>query len=141
MSVYTSAVFTQYQNDAKAGIPEQRAKVIADSPSTVTRTREVRTDQFRGVETLTAGPYTVRLEPFRTTTGRERYDEKGTNSPGAFVLLAQGLPKNPHSVPNAAQPLFALGDELVDGDGNCYRVTTLPQWDGTAVEVNLERVA
>lgn len=141
MSVYNSVVFTQYQSAAKLGIADQRAKIISDSPSTVTRTREVRADQFRSVATLTAGPYTVRLEPFRTTTGRERYDEKGTNSPGAFVLLAQGLPKFPHSAPNAAQPLFALGDELVDGDGNCYRVTTLPQWDGTAVEVNVERVA
>lgn len=141
MSVYTSAVFTQYQDAAKTGIDAQLAKVVSDSPATITRTREVRADQFRGVTTLTAGPYTVRLEPFRSTTGRERYDEKGTNSPGAFVLLALGLPKFPHSAPNADQPLFALGDELVDGDGNHYRVTTLPQWDGTAVEVNLERVA
>lgn len=123
-----------YQNGAAAGFEDMLALVIADRPSTITREREDFTDKFRGKAVASAGPYTVRIEAFRATRVYGTFDEKGAVATNAYVLLGLDIPREV----SPGVPTFKLGDHLVDGDGNRYRISAPPRYTGRSVELNLE---
>lgn len=110
--------------------------IVADKSSSVTRTRETSVDKFRGKTDVTIGPLRVRIEPFRATRVPGVYDEKGTSATVAFILLAVDLPR--YQDTQQEVPTFKLLDTLTDQDGNKYRVTSPPLYDGPVVECNLE---
>lgn len=128
-----------YANGAGVFSLADYRKMIADNPTTITRSRKTHLDQFRAETVTTAGPYTVRIDPFRMSRATINFDEKGTNSPAMYVLIAADIP----TTVNADEPLFALNDRITDADANTYRVTGVPRWSfaGAFVEVNLELVA
>ena len=111
--------------------------IIAESPSSILRYRELVTDTFREGVTYTAGPYTMRIEPFRQATTKDIWDEKG----GVAILLFQAAGHNlPRTVIHAGLtvPLFQLNDTITDQHGNTYRIAAPPYWRGKMVQLTLE---
>lgn len=125
-----------YKNRARRGRDADLALIIADHPTTVTRERKAHEDKFRVPTTATAGPYTARIEGFKATRSAATFDEKGSVATAAYVLVALDIPRWQDA--EQTVPTFAVGDTVVDADGNRYRVTSPARFDGRAVEMNIE---
>lgn len=129
MGIYTRRARRDYAADV-------RDYLIPDSPSTVTRTRKSHPDKFRDPVEEVAGPFTVRIEEFRSTRNPVVFDEKGTGSTTAYILLGVDIPRWQDTEKKV--PTFKLDDRLTDQDGNVYKVTSPARWDGAVVSVNIE---
>lgn len=124
-----------YENKATRGFEKLLEKVIADRPTTITRERESHEDKFRGKTTTVAGPFEkVRIEPFKMSRVYPVFDEKGSTAAAAYILVGLDLPRD--VAPGT--PTFRLNDTIIDADGNRYRVTGPPRYNGRAVELNIE---
>lgn len=112
--------------------------IIAESPSQVTRYREYFADTFRTITAVyTAGPYTVRIEPYKRTSMQDVWDEKGNVAILLFQLVGHNLPATvDHG--GVIQPLFKLDDRVLDQYGNNYRVAAPQYVRGKVVQVTLE---
>ena len=124
-----------YDGRARHSYERDLARIIADQPTTVTRTRKTHIDKTRGATTLVVGPLVVRIDGFRATRSAATFDEKGSTATAAYVLVAQHNVARGWVLPRDS---FALNDTLVDADGNTYRVTSPARWSGNTVEINLE---
>lgn len=125
-----------YTNRARRTRAADTAVIVADSPTIVTRSREAFTDKLRASTVATAGPYTVRIEPFRASRSAVTFDEKGTVAASAYVCLGVGLPRYQDTAEKVAT--FAVGDLLVDTNKNRYLITSPPYWADGVCEFNLE---
>lgn len=110
--------------------------IIAESPSQIMRRRETAEDTFRGTTIYTAGPYTVRIEPFRQT-GQDVFDEKGNVAVLLFQMVGYNLPRTLEEG-GIVVPLFKLNDTVTDQEGNTYRVAAPQFVRGKVVWVTLE---
>jgi hypothetical protein len=110
--------------------------IIAEAPSQVMRRREVAADTFRDPQVYTAGPYTVRIEPYNSRSTGDVWDEKGQVATQLFQLVGHSLPKTVRQNGEDA-PLFKLDDRITDQDGNVYRVAGAPFHRGKVVQVLL----
>ena len=126
-----------YKNRARRTREDDLALIISDGSTTVTRTRKTHPDKMRAEVIDTIGPLVVRLAQFKATRSAVGFDEKGSVSTAAYVLMALHRPTNGAgwSIPKTA---FKLNDLLTDADGNLYRVSGPARWDGNAVELNVE---
>lgn len=111
--------------------------IIAESPSQIMRYRETATDTFRGPQLFTAGPYTVRIEPFRQASVQDVFDEKGNVAGLLFQMVGYNLPRSLEEA-GTVVPLFKLNDTVTDQDGNTYRVVAPQFVRGKVVWVTLE---
>ena len=112
--------------------------IIAESPSQVIRYRDYAGDPFRPTSNIyTAGPYTVRIEPFKAATAADIWDEKGQVAHILFQMVGHNLPAH---LDQAGQmvPLFKLDDKVVDQYGNEYRVAAPQYARGKVMQVTLE---
>jgi len=121
-----------YAERARRGFKRLVQQVIDDDPVEVYRDREEQPDKFRDKQTVTAGPFRMRLEGFRHTRVAFVFDEKGQASVHGFVLLGTDLPVG----------TFKLMD-IARVNGRSYRVTSCVERevaDGMAgiVEVAME---
>jgi hypothetical protein len=124
-----------YDNRARRSFEDDLALIITDQLTAVTRTRKTHTDKTRGATDDVLGPLSVRIDGFRATRSAATFDEKGSNSTAAYILVAQNNAARKWVLPRDA---FKLNDILVDADGNEYRVTSPARWSGNSVEVNIE---
>lgn len=131
-----------YDNRARRSREDDLELIIKDSPTTVTRTRKAHTDQTRAATTATAGPFTCRIERFRVTRNATAFDEKGSGTTTAYVLVLLNRPANgaTWTIPSATSgvPTFQLDDILTDAAGYKFRVTTPARWEGNTLELNIE---
>lgn len=127
-----------YEGRARRRRDADLADIIADHPTQITRERKTHADKFRGADTATAGPYTVRIEGFKATRSSVTFDEKGTTATAAFVLVGLDIPRWQDD--DHTEATFAVDDVVTDADGNLYRVTSPARFDGRAVELNIELV-
>lgn len=112
--------------------------IIAESPSQIIRYREHLDDPFRQTtDVYTAGPYTVRLEPFRAATVADIWDEKGGVAHLLFQMLGYNIPPQVEHE-GVQQPMFRLNDKIVDQAGNEYRVVAPQYVRGKLTQVTLE---
>ena len=112
--------------------------IIAESPTQIIRYREYVADTFRNTTAnYTVGPYTVRVEPMKAATSQDIWDEKGNVAHLLFQMVCHGIPaKVDHG--GVLQPMFKLGDKVVDEHDNEYRVVA-PQFSrGKVLQVTLE---
>lgn len=119
-----------YENKAASRYADDAAILIKDSPTQVTRIREVRVDSFRGKEMQTAGPFEARIEPFRQNRVSVTFDEKGTGAAAAYILLSIAIPRG----------TLLVGDRITDSDGNTYVVTSPARYREGVLEVNIDLV-
>ena len=101
------------------------------------RKRETATDTFRGPTVYTAGPYTVRIEPFRQASAQDVFDEKGNVAVLLFQMVGHNLPRTLDEG-GVVVPLFKLNDTVTDQEGNTYRVAAPQFVRGKVVWVTLE---
>ena len=67
--------------------------IIAENPSQVIRYREHLDDTFRHTTDMyTAGPYAVRIEPYKAATAADIWDEKGNVAHILFQMVGYNLP-------------------------------------------------
>lgn len=110
--------------------------IIAQNPSQITRQREVHLDSFGVPSVLTAGPYTVRIEPMNRAQG-ETWDEKGSAVRRLFELVGHNLPRSLEENGRVV-PLFKHADTIIDHEGNRYAVVAPQYVRGPMVQVTLE---
>jgi len=112
--------------------------IIAESPSQIIRYREYASDTFRNItNNYVAGPYTVRIEPYKAATAQDIWDEKGNTAHILFQMVCYNLPALiEHG--GAMQPLFKLDDKVTDQSGNNYRVVAPQYVRGKLTQVTLE---
>ena len=112
--------------------------IIAESPRQIMRVRETAADTFRAPVPYTQGPYTVRIEPAKSSA-MPTFDEKGTTIVSLFEMVGHNLPRT--VVENGATvPLFRLEDQVSDGE-NLYSVVSPPYYRGKVVQVTLSLLA
>jgi hypothetical protein len=109
--------------------------IIAERPKTVMRRREKNLDTFKGPQAYTAGPFTVRIEAM-AAGGSEVWDEKGQVARRLFLMLGHNLPRTVEEG-GVPVPLFQVNDEITDGDGNRYVVSSPQYVEGKMVQVTL----
>ncbi len=112
--------------------------IIAESPSDVLRYRSYAADTFRDpTDNYVAGPYSVRIEPYKAATSQDVWDEKGSVARLLFQMVCYNLPdKIEHE--GVLQPLFQLDDRVEDQHGNAYRVVAPQYVRGKLTQVTLE---
>lgn len=123
-----------YQGKATFGLEEMFALIVSDRPTTISREREDFSDKFRGKTVATAGPYTVRIEPFKVSRLYPTFDEKGSTAGSGYILTGLNLPREV----SEGVPTFRINDTIIDADGNRYRVSGPPRFVGNLVEVNID---
>ncbi len=128
-----------YDNRSRRGRDAAVWRIITDNLTTFTRTRKVFEDNMRAASTDTAGPFACRIEPFRATRNATIFDEKGSTTTAAYVLIALNDSSigEEWEIPTTAGT-FQVDDTVVDGSGNTYRITSPTRWDGNVLELNLE---
>lgn len=111
--------------------------IIDESPSAITREREVHGDSFSGSVKRTAGSYRVRIDPMKTTMAKDTYDEKGSVATLLFQMVGLDLPVK-LTEGGISGPLFQLNDTITDQWGNKYRVAAPQYVKNRTVIVTLE---
>lgn len=131
-----------YDNRARRTHEDDVELIVRDNSTTITRTRETHPDPARAPVNVTVGPYAARIEQFKATRSAVTYDEKGTGATAAYVLVALNRPAlgATWTIPKTISSVktFKVDDELVDADGNRYRITSPARWLGNVVELNIE---